>query len=54
MLLFGLAPMPPELAHRGIIACVLSLFLLVGIRFFAVIYFVNTGRAKDEYDVAEK
>ena len=52
MLLLGFAPI--ELAHIGIIACVLSLFLLGIVHYFAVRHFVNTGRAKHEYDVAEK
>jgi hypothetical protein len=54
MLLFGFAPMPLELARIGIIACVLSLFLLGIVHFLAERHFVNTGHAKDEYDVTEK
>lgn len=54
MLLFGFSPMPLELARIGIVACVLSLFLLGIVHFLAERHFVNTGHAKDEYDVTEK
>jgi xanthosine utilization system XapX-like protein len=54
MLLFGFAPMPLELARIGIIGCVLGQFLLGIVHFLAERHFVNTGQAKEEYEITKK
>jgi hypothetical protein len=50
MLLFGFAPMPLRVAHGGIIACVLGLFVVCFLHFFAERRYVARGRAMDVYD----
>jgi hypothetical protein len=53
MLLFGFAPMPLRTAHDGIIACVLSLFVVGFLHFFAERRYVASGRAMEKYDLTQ-
>jgi hypothetical protein len=49
MLLFGLIPIPRRTAEIGIIACVVSLFLVGVLNVVVERHKVNTGEATDDY-----
>lgn len=50
ILFFGLAPVPLNVAHVGIIVCILSLFLVGFLHFVAERHYVATGRATEDYE----